>query len=451
LPDVAPVRASPAEISGSRLLSRLSVGLARGATVGQVNAALAKVSATGIAYARPGLPFLTVIVPAQPDGKALDALAATLRAQPGILVAAGGLQAEPQVLPGRPARHELPEPGGSPLDPAFIEPLAAAHFPAVWNVRGLAGKDCQDHHSTVLVPDLYFGSSPQGFETHVPGAVENFTDVPLVPLNPAQEVLHGYEVLSVLAGQFDVGPPVGANPLPECLDIFPVDVSGTDILQVGPVIENAIVARNGAKVVLNYSAGFGNKLCGPKANAACITETDIAEAADPLKQLVALRAAAAIQWAPFAAEAAVRDTVLIVVAGGNEKVGDPEQGNLGLHYPGFRDALLASEFGYATQLGDLRAILSESARWSPDSPTLPVLQLEANVIDGLVAAQAAIAPTPAPTVNLTLVGSTSVDGKTPSVFSDDHTDLFASGEDVTSVLGQVAGTSFAAPQVAGLV
>jgi hypothetical protein len=444
LPKIAPLRAPAADISrGGALLSRLSVVVRPGATVGQVNAALSSVGATGLAFSAPGSPFLTVIVPRQSDARALEALAAHLRGQPGILVAAGGLQVAPQ---------ELPKPAGTPLDPDLVKPLLPAHFPAAWNVRHLASKGCETRKPVVLVPDFYFGSAPEGFDIHVPGAMANFSAVPLQPLESEPPDLHGYDVLGVLAGQFSVGPPVGANPLPGCLDIFPVDLTGLETMQSSAVVQQAIVDRGGDKMVVNASYGFGSNVCGTSGDAPCLTEADMEGAVDQLRSIVLLRASAAILWASFAVQPAVTETVLFAVAGGNEKVADLDQGAVGVHYAGFHDAQLASDIAYATQLGNLRAILSDPARWTPDSPTLPVLLPAQDDIDQLVATRDQFVPAAPPATNLTLVGSTTSDGTTVSSFSNDHTDLFAAGEEVTAFeTDPVEGTSFAAPQVAGLV
>jgi hypothetical protein len=442
LPRTAPLRAPAADISRGALLSRLSVVLRQGATVGQVNAALSSVGATGFAFSAPGSPFLTVIVPRQSDARALEALAAHLRGQSGILAAAGGQQIAPQ---------ELPAPGGASLNPGLVKPLLPAHFPAAWNARDLASKGCETRRPVVVVPDTYFGAAPADFETHVPGALANFSTAPLQPIAPEPAVLHGYDVLGVLAGQFTAGPPVGANPLPDCLDIFPVDLTGMDMLQTPGVVAQAIADRGGAKMVVNFSFGFGSSVCGTAGDGPCLTEADIEDAADRLRAIVVLRASAAILWAAFAGQPAVTETVLFAVAGGNEKEADLEQGAVGVHYAGFRDAQLTTDIAYATQLGNLRAILSDPARWTPDAPTLPVLLPEPDQIDDLVAKRAQLAPVTPSTSNLTLVGSTSSDGTTPSAFSNDHTDLFAAGEEVVTFEPDFEqGTSFAAPQVAGL-
>src|SRR4030095_14867114 len=63
LASVAPVRAAGGDsASGGDLLTRLSVVLKLDATVDDVNAAARTVGATGFALARPGSPFITMVV-----------------------------------------------------------------------------------------------------------------------------------------------------------------------------------------------------------------------------------------------------------------------------------------------------------------------------------------------------------------------------------------------------
>ncbi len=71
-------------------LTRLDVAIAADATVGEVNAALESVRGLIVGMVD-GLPMVVVGVPRQDSPEALAALAATLQAQPGILL----------VLPGR--------------------------------------------------------------------------------------------------------------------------------------------------------------------------------------------------------------------------------------------------------------------------------------------------------------------------------------------------------------
>ena len=77
-------RSQPApdeDMLGGLILSRLDVVIAADATVGQVNSALESVGAS-IAGMRTGVPAITVAVPRQDDGAALQAIADTLGAQP---------------------------------------------------------------------------------------------------------------------------------------------------------------------------------------------------------------------------------------------------------------------------------------------------------------------------------------------------------------------------------
>ena len=142
------------------ILTRLDVAIATGATVGLINAALSIIGGT-IDAMRIGLPAVTVAVPRQATAEAMQALANTLRAQPGIRA----------VLLGWSAGRDVAAPAQANADPSMSH-LQTATFPAAWNARGAAGA-CTDK-VTVIAADTYhrpFALNAK-FETQVPGVTE---------------------------------------------------------------------------------------------------------------------------------------------------------------------------------------------------------------------------------------------------------------------------------------
>ncbi|NKE73727.1 S8 family serine peptidase [Candidatus Manganitrophus noduliformans] len=443
LPNVSPVRAPLEEVDAGLLLSRVSIVLNRNATVADFNAAAQKLGATAIAYSRTNSPFLTLIVPRQSSGATVKRLAALLRNQPGILLSVPGRQLEGKAFP--------------PGDGAHLDHLWPAGFPAAWNLRALAEADCGSRKVTVLVPDLYAGEPPGGFRDQVPGAAENFDVTPTQPSNQRGVNLHGYEVAAVLAGRFDGTPPTGANPFPDCLKIVPVNLAGLDFFQAVEVLRTAVEREEG-KAVVNASVGYPITLCGSAGNDRCPRVAIQNAFPVDLQEQIALRVAAGIAWAEFAAQPTLADEKLLVVAAGNERISTTdttEQGELGQVYEGFRRARLASPFAVATELPNLPSILADDNLWTNPDSGIPELSLDETRIDQVLQAfEIGVIP-PVPDRNLTLVGSATqanvVSDVDRSLFSNDDADLYAVGEGVTGLVStELKGTSFSAAQVAGL-
>jgi hypothetical protein len=447
LASVSAPRAPPADVDGGIILSRVSLVLTADATVANVNDVARTLGATGIAYALTGSPFVTLIVPRQADAGALQQLVDRVRGAAGIIAATPGRQ-----LAGK----QLPSDGATTAPAGELDHLLATRFPAAWNAARLALDRCAGHPVTVLVPDVYLDNPLPGFDDQLPGANANFAEVPLLPVSVAQRDPHGYEVALALGGRFDLTAPTGAIPFPECLRIVPDDISGLD--HFGAIDEiRAAIEREGDRVIVNGSIGYVVTLCGDHANQPC----DVADINDTLaprfKDEIALRVAAGIAWAAYAMRPDVVDNTLFAVAAGNERNFDPDKGFLGEAYAGLHAAHLASPQGVATVLPDLGSLLADPALWQSTHPNLPDLTLDAAAIGNLQDNVAAAVSDPVTDLNLSLVGSVT-NAPDPSVLqiapeSNDGADLLTIGEAVTidtspSIIGN--GTSFSAPQVAGL-
>lgn len=443
LPTVFPMRTAPEDVDDGLLLSRVSLVLHRTATVADFNAAAQKIGATGFAFSRTNSPFLTLAIPRQQNGAAVKRLAGLLRHHPGVLLSVPGRQPEGKALPSG---------NGGAVAAESLDHLWPTGFPAAWNVRALALADCGSRKVTVVVPDLYSGGPSGAFRDQVPGAVENFDATPLQPRNPDAVNLHGYQVAAVLAGRFDGTSPTGANPFPECLKIVPVDVSRLDFFQAVEVIRAAI-DREAGKVVVSASIGYPIALCGSNGTEPCPTGAIRNALPLDLQEQMMFRVAAGVLWAEFAAQPGVPDDKLFSVAAGNER--NTERGALGQVYAGFRSARLASPFAVATQLPTLPSMLADDNLWKTRDFGYPKLTLDAAQIDQLLQSfEVGVIP-PVPGHNLTLVGSATqaitVNDLDRSSFSNDEADLYAVGEAVIGLDSiSLNGTSFSAPQVAGL-
>jgi hypothetical protein len=435
LPSVAPLRASPGDIAaGGELLTRLSVVLKLDATVDDVNAAARAVGATAFALARPNSPFITMVVPRQADARALDTLAAQLRGRAGILHAAAARQLRAQ---------ELPNAGGQTADVSEVDYLLATRFPPAWNARHAAEVNCSTGKVTLIVPDFYFGS-PSAFASQTEGAV-TFDGLPLEPLASQVGDSHGYEVVGTLTAKFDALLSHGANPLPSCLQIHTVDASGLDAAQLIDQLA-AVIAAEAGPVIVGSSVGYRVSDSGLLCPNGCLDLPD--DFAANARQFVAESFLDGIHWASFAMQPSFADRVLIVQAAGNEAALQP-----GLSYPGFSDARLNSPIAIGSVLANLEAIVNDTTRWAP--PGLPSLVLDAGVVQTLKDLRDALMPATPTARNLAIVGSATnqplLADLQRSSFSNVGADLFAVGEGVSLIdLLVKDGTSYSAPQVAGL-
>lgn len=449
-----PIPADSGDRSGELLLTRLSVTLASDATTEQLNAAMAKVGATGIGFSKPGSPSLTLIVPRQENGAKLAALAQLLQSQPGILFAAPGRQMSAFYLP-------MPAPA-TPAD-SEMRHLLAARFPAAWNAafsatgqRLTTARNCTPAEATVIIADFF---------QSVPSDPNN----QLAPFSGAQRFgafnagpnEHGWQVAATLASAFDELIPTGATPLTDCVDFVLVDISGLTYTEIIAKLQQSISAQlSFSRLIVNLSFGFGKKFCGPNVDDVCTAEHVATTPAGMLESQMSDRIMAAIQWAEFTNNA-LDERMLLVQAAGNEAAYLPENGGLGVRYTGIRQADLASPIALATRLESLNQLFSPESElaasyWNSEGqPSLLLSPASFQHVQNQLAQRVTRVPSKA---NLIVVGSaTNPESGLPadiveSSFSNEGSALLAVGENVVG-LGTSSlplGTSYAAPQVSGL-
>ncbi len=206
--DMPPVGVDGSEIQDGVILTRLDLHLAPAATVGEVNAALARVNG-GVVSMLHGLPTLTIAIPRPVDLDALATVVQTLRGAPGISWTDIAHVVDPKVLP--------PSPAGNENNREQLKHLLPTRFPAAWNASHLATTSCAAGKVSVLVADAFqpFGTLA-GAYTQFGHEIPNFTAVG--EPSPADET-HGYDVTMTLAALFDEANPTGANPFSDCLQI----------------------------------------------------------------------------------------------------------------------------------------------------------------------------------------------------------------------------------------
>jgi hypothetical protein len=417
-----PKPALPADVVSGLLLTRLDVVLTADATVGQVNAALGAVNGN-IVSMKAGLPAVTVAVPRQDGAAGLRTLADQLAAKPGILLAQVAREANGNVAPPAPAN-----------DATAFAYLQDARFPAAWNAKRLLD-NCADKVS-VLVVDRFHNPVDAlyaDFATQIPGAT--FIGTGGVPSTDT-DGFHGYDVTTTLAANFDATVPTGANPFPQCLDVRTLQTFGLSPLETMLAIDTAIPGSG--KVVVNESLGFDS--CDGPCDA---TTLNVPRAAERAAWGVVQRAL--LQ--------PVENRLLATSSAGNEA-----DTQVGLLYPGAAVAAFGSALNIAAKADSTMSFVSDTNLWEPTSncspnpcfPSMTATPAERATLDVLLADLDQSSAPPAP--NVMVIGSSDDTLNNPSAFSDPGSDVNAVGENIPTLLGvQTQGTSFASPQVAGLV
>jgi hypothetical protein len=431
-----PTPANDGDIQPGVILTRLEIYFARDATVADVNAVLSRFDA-GIVSMLAGSTGLSVAVPRQSDLAALQLLADTVRTMHGVQFAAPGQPKEPlNIFVGTDiptARHLLP-----------------ARLPAAWNANALL-KECGSNRVPILIPD-YYGPPPAAFQILFP----NLGDL---TKGSQTTVTHGYKVISTLADPGPPSPSAGANPFLDCLDLRTVQVAG---LNAASVQDRLSLSFPNGKFIVSMSLGDidfcknqGSKVdCTPDLAAAITTPLARAYRALDWKLLTQPR------WSDF----------LMVAAAGNSRDSNLSGGAI---YPGVTLAANENEAGVAAQPDPFFTFAADPSQWTPaqfflDQGFLPktasdpeMATLRSDVIaSGLDASVEDNALVVGATTNLTppdqaATSSPGYNLLNEASFSNSAPDVKMVGVSVPDVCvglpcPTINGTSFAAPQVAGV-
>lgn len=428
--------ADQGQIQDGVILSRLVVFFSFNATVAQVNGALSSVGGGIISMAH-GFTFMAVGVPLQPSIAALQQLADRLNDAPGVAGAFPAQVAVPNILPSDPSTFR---------DLHLIPTL----FPAAWNVKDLAIKNCSNTKVPVFIADNFvdpLGPAYSAFDTEVP----NFT---IVSPGTIGTVTHGYDVTTSLGAQFNATSPTGANPFSQCLQVTGVQIAKMDFATV----INNIVAEFPADVhfLLNLSSGF-NDLCtvenGPDGELRCTV--------DSVSKTVPnanYRALLGLAWKQRTFDN--WNNFFVTASAGNSRQvlghGISPDYLVAQIYPGAGIAQYNNPIAVATVSDPFFSFEGQVSLWAPvgeaDLPDLTAkppntAQLNQLVTDSGFSAVGA-------ENNALVAGSTGqgldVNALILSPFSNLNADVTAVGEQVTTFSGPQEGTSFTAPQVLGL-
>lgn len=429
--DIPPVAVGEDEIQNGILLTRLDLRMAPNAAVGVLNNALVLVEG-GIVSMAKGFGYVTIAIPKPSSLSALQVIIRTLNSATGVAGAFLATEAVPQELP-------------TTADSFSDRQLLPTRFPAAWNAVSLAKNGCESRRVRVLVADDFLRPAPSslnGFSTEVP----NFTILP--PENGDAKGFHGYDVTTTLGSLFNDVLTTGANPFSQCLEITGVQMAGiTPREQVDRIIQN--VPANGDPFILNYSMAF---------NGACVRVFQIGGAfCDPdsvlgttgLIRTAYSRADVAEYWKARTFDRWER--FLVTPAAGNWK--DEFAATI---YPGLEFAQYQSVFSIATGSDPFFPFISNEFLWSSATgvadPSLVATPPEIRLLTQQIISDGM--DKVAGEDNVLMTGSTSP-GATfndlkESSFSNIGPDVTAVGEAILAIDTIHNGTSFAAPQVAGL-
>ncbi len=416
--------ASEAEIVDNVIMSRLDVWLQPDATVGQVNAAVAGIGARVLSMTV-GSSVISVALPPAPDRAALEQKRQALEASPGILFAELSTLTRTENLPGGDAREER-----------NIGHLLMARFPAAWNLRDIAIKNCESRKVNVVVLDHFGAPVPSTFENEVPG----FSAPPTTGNED-----HGWRVTSVVASFYDAQGVSGANPFTQCLNIRGVQGANLSMAEANANLWQSLPS---GKVIVNVSLSHTIlpvcQNCSP---------SDFANASNWLPYGIKI----ATDWRKLADGR--EDDILFAQSATNE-------GNsaAGTRYALFRNAQIAGAFALTASeqiFGSPRlTVFNDPAAFEPEPQfagypsLLPSADLRAKLLKYV---KYYVSDDVGWASNVAIVGSTTR-GEPLSVvqapFSNSNGDVYAVGTAVMSVgaagNSPADGTSFSAPQVAGL-
>ena len=435
-------RVDKSDIVQGHLLTRLFVVFKADATVGQVNAAAQAAGASEIAASSTTLLMLTLKVPRQAGIGEMHALAERVRAQPGVVLAGPAREFKASVLP-----EAAP---GQPVSALDLSHLLSTRFPQAWNARGAAPADCLPHSVPVYVWDKFgdAGSRPTFFSQLDSKGFVFDHDFGV----DADVSGHGFDVVSTLAAAFDAQKPTGANPFRDCLVIHQIEAFGHDMFEATIRTLDTLRGVTENRFILNISLNFPETFCGPNHHQPCDAATLPVTPIQKLHDEIFIRAMLATVWAVNIGATNLGERMLITQAAGNV---DPAPGGfMARSYRGFRSASFSSPAALATHCGELSTLLRDTSLWrSETDPTLPNITYTFDEVTDLLDVVGRRASLVAD--NLLIVDSATDAEAFIDVRSSDFNflgaDVRAVGENVKLFDVPLAkGTSFAAPQVAGL-
>jgi hypothetical protein len=431
--DVPPVAAPETEIQSGVIMTRLDVRLTPTATVGDVNSALTGINAQIASMSR-GFLAITIAIPRQPNFDSLRALVATLEGAPGISAAMPATTSDEDELPGPPTTTKDHQ-------------LLPTRFPAAWNARSLvidpATGGCRQPEVPVVIGDRF--ETPAPLVSDVDFSFVTFAhEIPNFDVSPISEISdssHGSTVTLMLGALFNPEARTGANPFSNCLDITAVQVGGMSSVQT---IDRLVHNFPTGKFILNFSQSFG-KACVDNGERVPCRPDHFGMSIPDANQ----RAEAALHWKSRTAQR--WPDFLVTSSAGNQLNKEPA----GI-YPVLGAAALNSFINAATLPDPFLGYAHNATLWQSTDAAFANLAATTEQAQNLASAVSAIGfDTVGGADNVLKVGSTTKGSTfadlTASAFSNFGPDVSAVGEGVLKADDALTnGTSFSAPQVAGL-
>ncbi|MEW5796876.1 MAG: S8/S53 family peptidase [Candidatus Zixiibacteriota bacterium] len=409
--DHGPFAVPEEEWEGEFVTTRLEAVINPSATVGAVNAALNAVGAK-ISCMRAGLMFTELVVPALTSVDEAEVLCSTLVSSEAFLSAYPCFDPtsvqDASIQPGLPAN-------------LIIDHLAAAKFPAAWNVRERVA--ALHSPATVLVADHFRSLTPHAEIPAQTFPTQNGSPSLFIDAFGVAKGNHGFQVAGAIGARFDAVGSTGAYADPGGLLRLPcISLSGFGSLPA-VIAELSDRLPSSGQFILNTSISYaGGFQMFPKRQ----------------------RIEHAFFWRFLTATK--QSQFLHLQAAGNE----------GLSSPSFPNADYASPFTLSARFDAPLEMLQGTAVSTKDTTDLTTLYSLGIANNPLFGSR---------TNNLLVVGSSSLSGS-PSGFSNAPSDVRMVGEWVTlpciyddskcepgaqvPLQAIVSGTSFATPQVAGL-
>jgi hypothetical protein len=312
--------------SGARILrTRLGVFFTDDATVRAANALLARIRGE-IIMMLAGPPYVIVRIPDPGSLDALEALAADIEEDPAVASVSLDVIPETAILP-----PDFPRPDGDvsqKVGLSYIDHLLQARAAAAWNLRG----------AVKAAPALVLADN---FGAGVPAAAFN-AEYPVTgdfAVGKPDRVLHGYQVLGVIAakfGRFDEGGPEN------CLDAPPGPASADCATGIYPgPLAARVRAADGQKLSWNAMELRVLEAVEAFAPARVVVNASIYNALTVGNDFEARRHGQ--RWIDLVRKKGLEAQFLLVVAAGNVS----EQ------RPSVRDALTSSSFTAAALHTDL--------------------------------------------------------------------------------------------------
>ncbi len=426
-----PVAARVEEIRNGAILSRLDVVVSTDATVGQINSALASIDAR-IISSQPGLPFLTVEIPQQADDASHAALAKQLAGQPGIASAYPAREATARAAPDY---LNAGLPAGEPR----IDYLQGGRFFAAWNAGGMLN-DCLAFPVKLVIVDKFgaLSSLSPAVQQQIREELPNYKQAGAFLANGET---HGWNVAAIATADFAASSMTGAMPFSDCVELHLFSVSGlsqsNQIVAISDYLGDHI-RNNNDKVIVNYSLGFKDrcdKPCSASSNAS----------ANERNEFNSLTSSSERAWNALLWQGAMQDKedrILFVTASGDE-LDEP----MAAIYPGLKNTGFNSAANYAAQ-GNIAELAQSSAWGDSSSPGADHMRTDETTLSNLKATEDLFGLVNAPPASNILIAGDADLGSHSDLFYD--VGVLAENLPSLDKGALISGSSFAAPQVAGL-